>query len=270
MIPAFFPSPLLKSTKMIDVLRDLNLTTNLKLCLDAGDSQSYDGSSQTWTDLSGGGYNFYRGTTSGAEGSDPTFNGSAGHQSKNEYFSFDGGDWFTLNQSNPSWVSAIHKNNAVFTIIEWIYANNIDSPTKPYGSMGTASASASGFYFGNTATGTGLDIELNVQNTTSTALLTKSAIQATNNAWNMLGISMTESTGALTFVINGSFDAQTSKTYSSPGTDAGLTMRLNNDPSADAAETSGNRSAIVAILDIALTQAQMTSIFTATRGRFGV
>ena len=43
------------NVSLIDILTALGLTTNLKLCLDAGDSVSYDGTSQDWVDRSGAG-----------------------------------------------------------------------------------------------------------------------------------------------------------------------------------------------------------------------
>src|SRR5690606_22838104 len=62
-----------------------------------------------------------RGASSSGGSDDPTFNGTAGAQSSSEYWSFDGGDYFTLGQSNPTWVNNIHKDGAKFTIAAWIY-----------------------------------------------------------------------------------------------------------------------------------------------------
>lgn len=270
MIPAFFPSPLLKSTKMIDVLRDLNLTTNLKLCLDAGDSDSYSGSGQTWTDVSGGGYNFYRGATSGAEGSDPTFNGTAGRLSVNEYFSLDGGDWFTYSAAIPSWVSDLHKNNAVFTIIAWTYANNVtNGATQMYSAINTGGVSNSGIYFGNPAGTPARAINLHVDNTSGTVLNATSSIAGNNNAWNMMSASFTESAGTLLFGINSSYESQTGKTYSSPGTDATPSFSVGH-LFDGTNENAGDRFGAVAILSQALSQAELTGVFTGMRGRFGV
>ena len=48
---------------MKETLTLLGLTTNLKLCLDAGDLASVASGSQTkWLYVSGGGYDFFRGT----------------------------------------------------------------------------------------------------------------------------------------------------------------------------------------------------------------
>jgi hypothetical protein len=93
-----------------NVITELGLTTNLVLCLDVGDEKSYNGGTQ-WIDTSGGGYNFNRGTTNGSDGADPTFNGSIGNLGSSEYWSFDGADYFTLGQTNPTWVNNLHKSN---------------------------------------------------------------------------------------------------------------------------------------------------------------
>lgn len=82
--PPFFAGG---GTSLINTLSNLGLLTNLKLCLDAGDLNSYDGSSQTWKDLSGNGTDFYRGATSGSEASDPTFNPVGNGGTYQDYFS---------------------------------------------------------------------------------------------------------------------------------------------------------------------------------------
>jgi hypothetical protein len=74
----------------INILTGLGLTTGLVLCLDAGDEDSYPGSGQTWADTSGEGNDFILGSTASSDGSDPTFNGSAGGLSDSEYWTFDG------------------------------------------------------------------------------------------------------------------------------------------------------------------------------------
>lgn len=108
-----------RGTSLINELRNVGLTDGLKLCLDAGDINSYDGTSQTWKDLSGNGSDFYRGSGSGTDGADPTFNGKAGGLSANEYFSFDGGDYFTAVNTNPQWLKDIFRvgSAAVFAMV---------------------------------------------------------------------------------------------------------------------------------------------------------
>jgi hypothetical protein len=109
----------------VDVIRRLNLDSGLKLCLDAGDANSYS-SGQKWLDVSGNSYDFFLGDDATSESDDPTFNGSAGGLSTSEYFSFDGadganGDHFTYDSVSESWIDNLHKDNVKLTIITWIY-----------------------------------------------------------------------------------------------------------------------------------------------------
>ena len=91
-----------------DILLDAGQLASLNLCLDAGDIRSTDGSSQTWTDLSGTA-NFVRGATGSAGADDPTFNGTAGSANDTTYWSFDGGDQFT--SGNVTYPDAWLKDN---------------------------------------------------------------------------------------------------------------------------------------------------------------
>jgi len=104
--------PHLYRANLKEIIDALGLGDGLACCYDFGESDCYSGSGQTVTDLSGNGLTLNLGATSGAEASDPTFNGVAGALSENEYFSFDGGDYFTLASANPTDINDLHKNNA--------------------------------------------------------------------------------------------------------------------------------------------------------------
>jgi hypothetical protein len=111
------------------IIDDLGLSTGLQICLDAGDIQSYDGSSQTWFDR-GQGNNFFLGTTSGIDGFEPTFNGTAGALTENEYFSSGGGAFFNFNTTNPDWIENFHKAGATLTVAMWVRIPSIGSATE--------------------------------------------------------------------------------------------------------------------------------------------
>lgn len=241
------------------ILQSLGLTGSLQTCLDAGELTSYDGTSQTWVDLTGNGYSFFRGTTSGSESSDPTFNGTAGNLSSNEYFSFDGGDWFTLNQTNPAWVNALHKDNAVFSSVAWTNRSNL---------LGDAGASGTGALIGVSGSDHPF---LQVFNGASTVLNATSTLTVSTGVWQMSALSFNETSGALTFGVNGSFDAQTGKTYTSPSAgSAGSTLQIGSIGGGSSPAAAGRQIAMLAIWSTDLSQTQMTSIFNATRDRFGV
>ena len=117
--------------------------------LDAGLSASYGGSGETFANIviapaDGEGqteYDFYRGADADVESDGPTFNGSAGNNSANELFSFDGGDYFTLAGGNTGFLNSLHKENAKFT---W------------YGIVKTATVLSDAGLFGTAQSGTGI------------------------------------------------------------------------------------------------------------------
>ena len=109
--------------KLIDAITDLSLTTNLQLCLDAGDGDSYT-SGNKWLDVSGNGHDFFLGSDGATASEKPTFNGTVNGVSANEYWSFDGGDFFRLENANPAWVDNLHQDTAVLSVLA-IIGNSI-------------------------------------------------------------------------------------------------------------------------------------------------
>jgi len=104
---------------------------------------------QKWLDLTAGEYDFFRGADSTATTDDPTFNGTPGNKSVNEYWSFDGGDFFAYDSANEAWMETLHKDNSKFCVLAIFYANNI--------SIGPGSNTASA------ATGTDYGVDLSIQ-----------------------------------------------------------------------------------------------------------
>lgn len=263
------------SSSMREIVHALGLTSGLKVLLDAGDNASYDGSSQTWTDLSGGGYSFLRGTTSGAEGSDPTFNGTAGGRSANDYFSHDGGDLFTLNQAAPSWQSDMHQSGALFTMLFWNYVNNISSlaPTQNFVGAGDAlSAASAASAISFTASGSSLrHLSFSVNNETTLVGGGASTLAVNNNAWNMIGVALDMAAGDITFQINGSSET-ISASFTSPSAVSSHTPLRLGALAADAygAVSNGCRSSFAGIWSSVLTSTQRGNFWQATRGKFGL
>ena len=220
-------------TSLFGVLTNLGLTTDLKLCLDAGDSASY-ASGQSWLDRSGNGYDFHFGDSASASSNDPTFNGSSGGLSSAEYMSTDGGDFFEYDQTTPeTWMDNLHKNNAIMAMCCWIYPGGFGTETRMWstngGSVGTRigtnyrgeySNGLPALYVGN-ASG-----EFSVLKKTGGTALTATA-------WNFVAYSLNEATGSGGgfLYLNGAYNqvsgADTfSSTYSSP-----TTSGISGDPS---------------------------------------
>lgn len=118
-----------QSISLYDAIIAADLTTDLQVVLDAGDAQSYT-LGQQWLDRSGHGHHFFLGTDGSATISDPTFNGSIGGLSLNEYWSFDSGDFFRYvgGATLEPWMQTIHKSGATFSWFIIFY------PASPVGS----------------------------------------------------------------------------------------------------------------------------------------
>lgn len=108
MFTPILPTRNVQAASLREVIDSLGLTTNLKLVLDAGDVESWPGNGQKWLDRSGGGYDFFLGADGTASATDPTFNGNVGNQ-RTEYFSADGGDYFTYDSANETWMKSLGK-----------------------------------------------------------------------------------------------------------------------------------------------------------------
>lgn len=106
---------------LLTTIRKTGLTGGLQLCLDAGHEASLPAASTKWLDLAGGGYDFFRGTSTSSESTDPTINGTAGRRSVDEYLSFDGGDLLRYDTSNETWMENIHKAGGAISFSAWVY-----------------------------------------------------------------------------------------------------------------------------------------------------
>lgn len=251
----------------LQIITGLSLTTNLEVVLDAGDSASYT-SGQSWLDRSGNGFDFFLGATSGSEASDPTFNGSAGGLSASEYWSFDGGDRFTYDTTNETWMQNLHKDNAIFSWAIWAYLG----ASGQQGLFGTAGG------IGGTNIGVGVYINSST-NYRFRASGGAVAMEMTHSAaigtagWHFFGGAVNEATGAngARMVYDGSAEQFTS-TYTAPSaSSASQTMGIASTGGTSNALLSGGRMAMAAFWEgTALTSTNLTDIYDATKGRFGL
>lgn len=269
-----FPFPMVapfdSDKSLSGIIASLGLGTNLRLALDAGDANSYGGTGQTWADTSGNGYDFYLGATSGSEASDPTFTGTAGALSSSEYFSHDGGDYFTYDSTNETWMNNLHKNNAQFWFLMSVYLTNVSSEQMLWGTgIGGADVgcgvrlSVSGkpeFYV---AKGGGGNSKYVAPDDTPNI-----------NAWNWIGMSVNEASTGFCY-LNGNYNQVSasdtfSAAYTSPSAaDASYTMQFGAWNGATNPLASGSRIGAIAFGEGGtITKANMDSIraaITATR-----
>lgn len=256
-------------TDIFDTLKKLGLTANLKLCLDAGHEASLPAASTKWLDLAGSGYDFFRGTTAGADATDPTINGTAGARSLSEYLSFDGGDYLTYDTTNETWMQNIHKDNAKWSFAAWVWYSTAASN----GFAGSNNNSASSIGFSAGMSGAGKLFASATNGTGSNAMQNISATSIPTGAWTFVASSLDEAVGASGHIlmVNSTAELFTS-TYTSPSaSNASFTMQIGARGNAAVPMVNTNRIANFAMWEgVALTQGQLTAIFDATRGKFGV
>lgn len=252
-----------------EIITSLGLTSGRKLVLDAGDSSSYSGSGQSWLDLSGNGYDFFRGATSAATTDDPTFNGSAGTLSAAEYWSFDGGDKFRYDTTNETWMQNLHKNNALFSLVCWFYLPDLTAMQGLFGTCSNSSLSNTGAQWIIDTSGNLYVQVLNGSGSSAAVIVGSTGVTA--SAWKFAAISVDEAANTAVGVLNGTV-ATTVSAYTSPSaSNATYTAEIGATGNAIALMRNGGRIAQFAAWEgVALTQAQLLNIFTATRGRFGV
>lgn len=252
---------------MLYIIRKLGLGTNLQLCLDAGDAASYT-SGQSWLDLSGNGQDFFLGANGSATATDPTFTGTAGRLSSGEYFSHDGGDYFTYDTTNETWMENIHKDNATFTLLCAIYFSNASNNALA-GTAGGATAK-NGFDWLLLSNGK-VYFEV-LSNSVDFSLAATNAV-ATNGAWNIVAISVNEATGAGggIFFANGKSDSFNSAYTSPTASNATHTMQIGAQGDGSLLIVpNGTRIAAFCGWSRALTLAELNALFQALRGRFGI
>jgi hypothetical protein len=255
--------------RVIDIIHGLRLGANLELCLDAADGESYS-SGQVWNDVSGNGVHFNRGASASAEASDPTFNGTPNGQSANEFWSFDGGDYFRCASANPTFVNNMHKNNAAFTIAAWVRLGDITDSNNIICGTNAAAGSAIGIYFGWQ---TAEQVAFAVTNGSALILnATKAGTAVGLNTWVMFSLSVNEAAGASGSAIGIDDDfTLINATYSSPSAgNASNTMDIGAFGAGTAPMFAGARMGSIAMWSRPLSTADLTRYFNRTRVRYGV
>lgn len=259
-------------------VQQMGLTGGLRLILDPGDSLSYGGSGQTWTDRSGAGSHFLLGATGSTEASDPTFNGVSGGRSSAESFAFDGSNYFTLATANPTWVENLHKDNAKYAFALWVNVASVGSSQILFS---TTDGSTTGISFGLSVAGNFYQNIYNagVISTIGGASLNVPAGTVAGN-WCFFGCLVDEAVGAAgayrlfcnASYRDGVFDL-VDATYTSPATGfASNVLHLGSSGTGNTRISAGSRMGIVAAWEGAQTPSAqgLRAFYNATRWRYGV
>lgn len=249
------------------VLRNAGLTTGLQVCLDAGDASSYP-SGASWLDLSGNGQDFFLGADGSATATDPTFNGTSGRKTSEEYFSSDGGDYFTYDTTNPTWAENMHKANAKWSAALWFYPAGAGANQF----FGTHQNGVSNVGVGFTCNVSNGNVTLSVANGSGAFILAAStSLGARASAWQMFGVSLDDAGANCLRWRNGVLAYSSGALASPSASSATRTLGLGQVGNGTGPIPSGGRIAMVAMWDgVFLTPGHYRKIFEATRGRFGV
>jgi len=253
-------------------IENAGLTSGLQLCLDAGAAASYDGTAQSWLDLTGNGYDYFLGVDGSSSSDDPSFNGSAGGLSSSEYFSFDGGDEMRYDTSNEAWMSNYHQADGEGTIIFWLYA---------VAAAGSQTCWATGQ--GGSHEGFYLTLDANekmyiqcVNGSIADQDLQNADDAVNTNAWNFLAWSFDESATTAFFYQNGAINQVSSAdtftwSFASPGTGAGQVARIGISTHGQNRFVSGTRLGGMMFWEgVNLTEANLDTLWAAQRGRYGL
>lgn len=251
------------SAYLYDILSELSLLTNINLCLDAADLRSYDGASQTWTDIIAAN-NFFRGTDGSATAKDPTFVGTAGLANEGTYFSCDGGDLFK-ETSAWSFASNWHKDGGAFTILAVGYFINgaaqrsiFANTDKIIGIWGNGIAL--------TVNSTeNLTLQHSTDNSTSQELASSAAVVAAS--YNLVAVTFNETTTTASLIINSTvqgFTPAASTATNAPSTNQRLS---GTSDTPDRPFENTERYPCIAAWSTKLTDAQVSSIYTLLKAR---
>lgn len=224
----------------------------LILHLDTGNTQSYPGTGTTWTDLSG---NNNHATLVNS----PTHTSGAGG-----YFTLDGTTQYAYVDTNDL-------PTTDFTFIHWEYPTEISTPTRTVW-MATDTSGGNELLIMSSAASNGTEVEVRLNNSIHT-----STLEHTVNTWNMTTVRRSGS--SLQIYENnltdfGSFTNSATLVYGT-GAPSGIPRLL---VGADTDSTNygtindffQGRLGMMMVYNTALTDAEISNIFNATRGRYGV
>lgn len=266
-------------------------SANLVMMFDAGVTASYPGSGQLFQNLVASpadgsaqtDYDFHLGDTSAAEGSDPTFVGTAGTDVS--YFSCGespaANKYFTKAAANSAFLNGLHKAGAQYTIEVWLLPNARLTGIRP--AFDSGGSDQGGSYTSGSvsfADMSGVGAEKNMLYVTRDTAGARSLQIIADNALtpttiNMLACSI-DATGATNSFLyrNGAYDQvgavdTWNGTYATPGTanpvnKAALMAR------ADLLTNLQGRLYLLRVYNTNLTKAQLDTNWTGNRSRFGL
>jgi hypothetical protein len=255
------------------VISRLGLTSGLKLVLDAGDIASAASSTpDKWLDTSGNGYDFFLGAGTGADAADPTFNGTPGSLSTSEFWSSDGGDYFTYDTTNETWMQNLHKDGCLCTVAMWVWCPSATN-NRPFGLNGGDQTVGTGAHMQLQGSGGAISnlISWRAANGTGVGnLFSSGTVAYTPDAWSFVSVSINENGGAGASFFNANGATETFNAgYTTPSAaNASQTMNIGARGAGNGPFVNTARLAFIAFWEgAALTSTQVNSIYNATHSQ---
>lgn len=252
---------------MYEAIHENGFGGNAAVILDAADSACYSGSGQSFLDRSTNASTFNLGATSGAEASDPTFNGTAGVRSSAQYFSTDGADWFTV-AANTTFLNGLHKSGSKFTSVAWVWNGASADTDSLLGCNGGTSAQHghSVFFVTNKYR------ILFTKGDSVTNYFADTATSALTGQWAFVAYSFdqTSASNNVLFNQNGTQETLSINVAAPSATDASSAFQILAVGGGTIPAGNASRLAAFAMLNRNLSHAEISVLFNATRGRFGI
>jgi hypothetical protein len=276
--------PIILPTLFLDSIAHSGLLTSLNTVVDAGDirqvSSGASGGPQTLGVLPpGGSHAFFRGNDATVDANrDPTFVGTPGGQSVNEYwsmFSINNGSTPSNRLGTPaaSVFSAMHQDSAAFSMAGWLRA---DGAQQGFQMVATYAATGPGLVWWVVPSGTagaGSLSLLVVGPAMAVVFNPFSSLTPIYNAPTFYAISVNEASNTMTFMINGNQETLAC-TYSAPSA-AVMELPIFVVTSCIANSASGPTSHTGRLYNFAhwsraLSTTELSTLYNATKGRFGL
>lgn len=252
--------------------------------LDFGDSNTYSGSGQTVFDIGSVGEDFFLGSSGSSEGNvDPTFNGTAGNKSSNEFFSPTGATTEAFFQSKTLSLAefvALGHNSATWTMM---FAANMTfngftlntTTTFNYGGPGNSVSGVEvliGFDPVGAPGTVGVCRVETYQDDGNTVSSSHTTTINVSSGWVITIVSFDEAAGAAaSFVaLNNTFETFDG-TMTSPGSNSSTNLARLGMPLINSGGVPITPSwSMWGLWDFAMTQSQAQDQFTAVKDRFGL
>lgn len=249
-----------KHALLYDVVDRLGYLAHCRFLLDAADKRCTSTSGQ-WVNLGSETQTIYKGTSTGGDAAEPTFNGTSDGKSANEYFSFDGGDYFRFSSTN-TWMQTWHKANAQYSIVFLFYGTGSATLATFLSTKNTA-ITANGIGVSMYTGLSGENIIIFTSNGSGVVNTTASTATCTANSWNFIGVSMNFAANAQIIQINNSVEtfsgSMTSPTSSNYANAPCIFGTAQSTPTA--MPPSGCRIAGMILFDVPVSQDNLSTMY---------